>query len=64
LETPAAAAGRNPPRPQRLVCYTFGCPRVGNRAFADLLSKSNVPDLELYRVLRGGGQGLKSARFR
>lgn len=53
LETPQAAQDRKPPRPARLICYTFGCPRVGNRAFADLLSKTNAPNLELYRVVSG-----------
>jgi len=46
-----------PPRPKRLVCYTYGCPRVGNQAFASLFDtlplKAGWPRLEIYRVVNG-----------
>ena len=42
--------GGAPPKPRKITCYTFGCPRVGNKALADLF---NGLPIDAYRVVNG-----------
>mmetsp|Transcript_41176 Transcript_41176/g.109932 ORF Transcript_41176/g.109932 Transcript_41176/m.109932 type:complete len:181 (-) Transcript_41176:46-588(-) len=42
--------GGPPPKPAKILCYTFGCPRVGNKALADQFNGLNI---EAYRIVNG-----------
>lgn len=50
FEPDGVNAERDPPQFSRILCYTFGAPRIGNTALANLY---NAQQIESYRIVNG-----------